>query len=155
MNIILENSAQVAWHTDMAATLSALGVSPLDYDWYVSDFETNVPVPCLSEGDAWLTGQQLADVIAEPVQFIWAVFSAVPAGERSEFSSAPSADSNPSFWQAPEVSVQMPGAHFEVVCWDSSATLLIGVSDVQAAQFSRTYSDAKPLSSAWAGAAER
>ena len=149
MNVVLEHSDQVPWYTDIAATFAAMGVDPRDYEWYVSDVETNVSVPMLNEGDTWMTGDELASVLQKSVQFIWAVFSAFPRGVRVEVDSAPSADGNPHFWRPPEVSPQLPGACFEVVCWDSSATILIGVSGEQAERFSRTYPDAKPLSSTW------
>lgn len=149
MNVVLENSDQVRWYTDMAATLAAMGVNPRTYDWYVSDIETNVSVSILDEGDTWVTGDELAALLERPIQFIWAVFSAFLPGVRVEVDSAPGADGNPDFWRPPEVSPQMQGACFEIVCWDSSATILIGVSNEQAERFSRTYPDTKPLSSTW------
>lgn len=149
MNVILEKSAQVAWYTDMAATLSAMGVEPRAYDWHLSDIETNVPVPMLSEGCTWLTGDELAGLLEKPIQFIWAVFSALRPGMRFEVDSAPTADQNASFWHRPDTSPQLPGACFEIVCWDSSATLLIGASQEQTASFLRAYPDARPLSSTW------
>jgi hypothetical protein len=148
MNIVLEYSDQVPWYTDMAATLMAAGVDPKAYDWYVSDVETNVSVPLLNDA-GWVTGADLSAVLERPIQFIWAVFSAFPPGVRVEVDSPPGADGNPNFWRPPEVSPQLSGACFEIVCWDSSATILIGVSQKQSEQFSRTYPDAKPLSSTW------
>lgn len=149
MNVVLEHSDQVSWYTDMAATLAAMGVDPRDHEWYVSDVETNVSVPMISEGDTWVTGEELATVLEKPVQFIWAVFSAFPSGVRVEVESAPNADGNPNFWRSAEVCPQLPGACFEIVCWDSSATILIGVSKEQAERFSRIYPDSKPLRSTW------
>lgn len=149
MNIVLEYSDQVPWYTDMAATLIAVGVDPKAYDWYVSDVETSVAVPLLNHGDTWVTGDELSAVLERPFQFIWAVFSAFPPGVRVEIDSPPGADGNPNFWRPPEVFSQLPGACIEIVCWDSSATILIGVSQEQAERFSRTYPDTKPLSSTW------
>lgn len=145
MNVILEHSKQVNWYTDMAATFAATGVNPRRFDWYVSDVETNVSVARLSHGDTWIAGDELAALLETRIQFIWAVFSAFPLGMRVAVDDAPFADGNPAFWQSPQVAPQLPGACFEVVCWDSSATILVGVSEAQAAAFSRTYSDAKPL----------
>ncbi|WP_205880099.1 hypothetical protein [Lampropedia aestuarii] len=146
MNIILENSQQVDCYTDMAATFTAMRVNPRHYEWFVSDVETNGSVPLLSQGNIWITGDELADVLEARIQFIWAVFSAFPVGMRIAVEKAPVADGNPSFWQQPKLLPQLTGACFEVVCWDSCATILIGVSEAQAAAFSRTYFDAKPLS---------
>lgn len=152
MNLILEKSDQVDWFTDMAATFSAMGVDPRAYDWYVSDIETNAPVPLLGEGDTWVTGDALATaLLGAPIQFVWAVFSAFLPGVRVEVLSAPRADGNARFWRPPEAVPQLPGACFEVVCWDSSATLLVGVSQEQAASFLRAWPGAKPLSCTWPG----
>jgi hypothetical protein len=150
MNLILEKSEQIPWFTDMAATFSAMGVDPRTYDWYVSDVETNASIPALNKGDSWMTGDELASaLLGQPIQFIWAVFSAFPPGVRVEVGSRPSADGNPSFWRPPDVCPQLPGACFEVVCWDSSATLLVGLSQEQADRYLRTYSNAQLLASTW------
>jgi hypothetical protein len=149
VNLILENTQQVAWYTDMASTLLAMGVDPRAYDWYLSDIETNVSVPQLDDGDTWLKGDELAVLLAKPIQCIWGVFSAFPPGLRAPVDIAPAANRNLGFWQPPDARPQLPGACFELVCWDSSATLLVGVSEEQAARFLMTYPDAKPLSSTW------
>ena len=149
MNIVLESSEQVPWYTDMGTTLRAMGVDPKAYDWYVSDVETNVAVPLPKDSDIWVSGCELSALLETPIQFIWAVFSAFPPGIRVEVPSPPYADGNPHFWRPPEVSTQLPQACFEIVCWDSSATILIGVSQEQAERFSQTYSDARLLSSTW------
>lgn len=149
MNVILECSEQVAWHTDMAATIAAMGVTPQSFDWYVSDVETNVSMTQLSRGDTWISGDELAALLCANPQFIWGVFSAFPIGVRVAVDRPPFAEGNSSFWQQPGPFPQLPGACFEVVCWDSSATILVGVTEEQAASFSRAYSDAKLLSLTW------
>lgn len=149
MNIVLENSEKVACCTDMAAIFLAMDVDPRAYDWYVSDMETNATVPLLDEGDVWVTGDELGDLLGEQIQFIWGVFSAFLPGVRAAVNVAPAADGNRNFWRPPDVSPQVPGACFEVVCWDSTATLLVGVSPSQAAGLLRAYPYAKPLSSSW------
>ena len=149
MNLILESSERVPFHTDMHATLTAMGVEASAYDWFVSDVETNVALPALSEGDAWVTGGELSRMLACDVQFIWGVFTAVPLGTRFDVPVAPAADGNSNFWQPPDVKPQLEGASFEIVCWDSSATILVGVSPKQAERYLVTYPEAKPLSSTW------
>jgi hypothetical protein len=153
MNLLLEYSDRVPFYTDMRATLKAIDVEASAYDWFVSDVETNVPVPVLGAGDIWITGDELSRLLADDIQFIWAVFSAVPRGIRFDVLSPPGADGNPKFWQSPDVQPQLPGSCFEVVCWDSSATVLVGLSPQQAERFLATYPEAKPLSSTWPAAA--
>ena len=149
MNLVLENPEQVAWYTDMAAILRAMGVDPKDYNWYLSDIDANGTMPLPEEGDGWVTGDALAELLSKPIQFVWGVFSAFPPGVRVEVSRAPVADGNRNLWYPPEASPQLPGACFEVVCWDSSATLLIGISQEQAAEFLRAFPGATLLSSRW------
>lgn len=149
MNLVLESSERVPFYTDMRSTLTAMGVEASAYDWFVSDVETNVAVPTLDLGDIWVTGDELSRMLARDIQFIWGVFSAVPRGIRFDVPVPPAADGNSSFWQPPEVQPQLEGACFEIVCWDSSATVLVGVSPKQAERFLTTYPEAKPLSSTW------
>jgi hypothetical protein len=102
MNLILEKTEQVSWFTDMAATFFAMGVDPREYDWYVSDVETNASIPLLNEGDIWVTGDEIAmALLGAPIQFIWAVFSAFPPGMRVEVGNGPHADGNQKFGDHP------------------------------------------------------
>lgn len=155
MNLVLEPPAPVAYFTDMRETLSDAGIDPTSFDWYVSDLETNFPVPELGNGDVWIQGETLAKVLETPaLQFIWAVFSAFPAGEGGKnVDSPPIADGDGRYWRPPEALPQLQGAHIEVVCWDSSATILIGLSEEQAARYVDANPNAKPLSSTWPSSA--
>jgi hypothetical protein len=146
MNLLLESPAPVPYFTDVGATLLALGVKASEFDWYVSDIEMNFNVEGFAPVDGWITGSELERVLAHPnLQFIWGVFSAFPVGRRVEIQESPSADGNPTYWKGGEVlKPQLEGADFELVCWDSSATLLIGITKEQAAHFSSAYPHAKP-----------
>lgn len=151
MNLILESPAEVPYFTNVACTLKAAEIEVRDFDWFVSDVETNLDVPALSRS-GWLTGEQLAHVLAtERLQFIWGVLSAVPEGWRCDVEVEPFARGNASYWSSNAVSPQLHSALFEVVCWDSSATILSGLSDVQADAFRKTFPDAKPLSESFRG----
>ena len=59
-NIILEKTDQVSWYTYMRDVFEAASIAPEDYDWYVSDIETNWNPPGFSPDDQWLTGDELA-----------------------------------------------------------------------------------------------
>ncbi|MGQ5522941.1 hypothetical protein ACUHMQ_06725 [Chitinimonas sp. PSY-7] len=147
MNLILENTDQVAYFTDMRSVISALGVSAAEYDWHLSDLETNYSREAFPLEDRWIQGEILQQLLVQhDIQFIWGVFSAVPKGFRASVQHAPNADGNPYFWSGEEVKPQLEGALFEIVCWDSSATILIGISEDAGAAFIRTYSDTRPLS---------
>ena len=155
MNLILEKSERVSYFTNISQMLVALGVRAVDYDWHVSDVETNFHVTELCSDGQWVKGGELAAILArDGLQFIWAVFSAVPHGSRPKLLVKPYADGNSSYWSADRVSTQVPGALFEIVCWDSSATILIGLSKQQETSFRESYPEAKLLAEAGANGSE-
>ena len=147
MNILLESSNAVPYYTNVGSTLRSLGVDASAFDWYVSDIETNVIVEGLPQPDGWVNGSELAQCLLHPdLQFIWGVFSAFPCGMRVEVPRPPSADGNPRFWQdADTLTPQLEGALFELVCWDSSATILVGITSEQARRYMATYPQAMLL----------
>ena len=61
-------------------------------------------------------------------QFIWGVFSAIDPSDSYDGSVVPYADGNTKFWMG-SPRPQLSQAKFEIVCWDSSATLFIGIDD--------------------------
>lgn len=98
-------------------------------------------------GRYWISGPELFRFVEEGPLFGWSVLSAIPA-EREPHAKAldvsPYADGNPNLWTGkPEP--QHPDADFEIVCWDSSCTLVIGANDVVAAAFRSAYPDALDL----------
>jgi len=149
INLILEKTSQVPYFTDMRRVLQALEISVADYDWYISDIETNYNSPDFPTDDHWVCGEALQQFLAEnEIQFIWAVFSAVPKGLRPPVQNPPYIDGNPRYWKGEEVSPQLNGAIFEIACWDSSATILVGLPPKAAAAFVKAYPDTRALNSA-------
>lgn len=146
MNLILEKTDQVCFFTDMSKVFSAAEIEPQDYDWYVSDIETNFTPEGFSGGDRWMRGEDLASLISmHDIQFIWAVFSAVPKGSRPNVSKPPYADGNPDYWNDRNPAPQLNGALFEIACWDSSATILINLPEHAQRSFMFSYPDTQPL----------
>ena len=138
MNLILQKTEQVKFFTDMKEVFCALRIGCSDYDWYVSDIETN----CCSIAEGWHSGDELEETISSnDIQFIWAVFSAFPKGTRFTVNESPYADGNPEYWSGSEPKPQLEGAAFEIACWDSSATILIGVNSELAKNFKSAYKD--------------
>jgi len=149
MNLILEKTNQVPYFTNMQLVMTALGANASDFDWFISDIETNYYGEDFSNEGRWVGGLELHEFITRnEVQFIWAVFSAVPKGSRPAIHSVPFADGNPSFWEQGAVKPQLDGALFEIVCWDSSATILIGIETQAGERFKQAYSDTRLLSEA-------
>lgn len=146
MNLILERSERVSFYTDMGLVFEATGLRASDFDWYISDIDTNGGSAQFSDQDRWLAGIELECFLAtHTVQFIWAVFSAFPVGFRRHIDQAPYVDDNPRYWQGVEVSPQLADALFEIVCWDSSATLLIALPQDAEGRFVRTYPETRDL----------
>jgi len=126
VNLIQEKTRDVRFFTSLRDVEHWLCIHLEDYDWHVSDIEggwneLNDP--------SWITGDALAAKIGEfDYQFSWAVISAFPKGTKPVLSDEPFADGNSTFWEGVP-KVQMEGALFEIVCWDSSATLFIGLPE--------------------------
>lgn len=149
MNLILERADRVPFFTDMRATLRALGISASDFDWYLSDVETNYYGDDLAPQDQWITGHELHRLLERnEIQFIWAVFSAVPVGHRPTVLAAPYIEGNPDYWAGSEVRPQLPEAVFEIACWDSSATILVGLPAAAEARFLAAFPETDTLQNA-------
>ena len=142
MNLIIENTDQIEYFTHLPQIFNALKLDCKDFDWYLSDIETNG----FDIKDGWYTGEELSQLIEKnDIQFIWAVISAVKKGNRPIVSDSPYADGNSDFWNISNIKPQLPEALFEIVSWDSSATILIGLKDELAENFTSVYSDVKEL----------
>lgn len=142
MNLILENTSQVKYFTNMVEVFSALKIRCAEYDWYVSDIETNG----YSIAEGWYSGDVLESLIhSSDVQFIWAVLSAFSVGTRFEVIIDPYIYDNPAYWDGSNPGPQLKEALFEIGCWDSSATILVGITPEMAKNFKSTYSDATEL----------
>ena len=144
MNVALDDFSAVPYFTDMNATFEAAEIKAADFDWYVSDLETNYALDALPASAGWMTGLELEEALAKPgLRFIWAILSAFPRGTSFEVPDEPCADGNPQYWSNPKLKPQLPGALFEVIAWDSSATILVGVPDHSGLAFMRRYPQAK------------
>jgi len=148
MNLILENTDQVQFFTNMREIFFAAEILVSDFDWYISDVETNLTPDEFSPEDRWMSGEELAALIqARDIQFIYAVFSALPKDFRPVCLAAPSVSDNRNYWSGADIAPHLEGALFEIVCWDSSATILINLPDDAQHAFVAKYSDTRPLHS--------
>lgn len=149
MNLILERTNSVPWFTNMCTVFRALGFRASDYDWFVSDVETNYYGTEFTSEDQWVMGETLERFITEnEVQFIWGVFSAFPKGTQFPVENPPNVQDYPGYWSGTEVTPQLKDALFEIAAWDSSATILVGLPAEALERFKVAYPDAKSLISA-------
>jgi hypothetical protein len=99
----------------------------------------------LSSDPVILDGETLCEIVQkDKIQFSWAVLS----GFKNEISAIPNelpfADGNRNFWiGCPKP--QAKGAELEIVCWDSTCTLFIGVNENISIKLHELYFDIKDL----------
>ena len=150
MNLILEKSEKIKYFTNMKQMFFALGNICEDFDWYISDIETNKYIPGeFDSSNKWITGKELNAILNKyEIQFIWAVFSAFKKGTKQLIEKPPSVEDNPAYWSGKEPDTQIRNAEFELACWDSSALILVGISDEMASKFCKTFPETISLVSA-------
>jgi hypothetical protein len=126
-------------------------ISDLDCIWLDSSDEERWPRLGASEfapfasRSVLVNGRELDEILNwNNVQFVWAVFSALPIGTRPATEKAPYAEENPHLWQG-SPKPQLPEAVLEIVCWDSSCCLLIGASEELATSFRKSFPEALDL----------
>lgn len=141
--------------TDLRLVFEAFGGRQREFNWLITDLELNHYPPGLPYGsddrslDArWLSGAELSQIVEEnDIQFIWGVLSGFRVGvaiDVATLSTYPYADGNRALWE-PTVSIQHPLAEVEIVCWDSTATLLLSRDDDLTERFRRFFPEAVDL----------
>ena len=127
-NLILESEPSIRYYTNMHGMMEILGWKICrQHRWLVNHIERNdddtfadPSVFAGAELERWLREHPYE-------QYIWGVFSAFAPDAEIDLSILPDAES-PDFWQ-PNAQPQHPQALFEIVCWDSTCTLFIGLPD--------------------------
>lgn len=153
-NLLLKDPSQMPYFTDMRAIFRALPGLCSHHDWLVSELE------CVFVGDAtddmpdgrlnngFVRGEILHEIVeTRDIQFCWGVFSALPKGVTPEYyadTELPWADGNRNLWIG-SPRPQLRDAALEIVCWDATCTLLIGLGDDQATSFLRCFPTAVDL----------
>lgn len=149
MNIILLKSSKMPFFTDMKLVFEALDGFPNNYEWLISEFEYNY---CTDER-LWndpvvIGGNELEDLLnSNDIQFIWGVFSAFPKGTpiNIDASKVPVSDGKRISSLSNPPSIQCPGAVLEIICFDSSFTLVVGADSKIQKQFMDFFPEAEDL----------
>lgn len=145
MNLILENSKYVEYYSYLDSLFYKIPKLQ-EYHWVLSNQEISYSkVKKIHTSPAVFSGYELAEIVStEKIQFVWGIFSAFLNKPKVDASNLPYADGNSSFWEGiPEP--QAKDAEFEIVCWDSTCTLFIGVSEQLAESLKHLYPDIKDL----------
>lgn len=153
MNTLLRASPRMPYHTDLRRVFEALGGRQREFGWLLTDIELNTYPPGLSylaeqRAALWQGGGELT-ALAETydVQVIWGVLSGFARGvelDLDHLDPYPCAGGNAALWQ-PGVQIQHPRAQVEIVCWDSSVTLLLSRDDDLTARFRSYFPEAVDL----------
>ncbi len=152
MNTILDSYDQMPYHTDLAMVCRALGGRQKEYDWLITDFECNThpdQFPYDPQGKPrWLSGQELTELVEKnDIQFIWAALSGFRSDVNIDLNNLevePLAEGHPTLWDE-KVSIQYPSATVEIVCWDSTFTILLSKDDDLSQRFRSFFPKAKDL----------
>ncbi|MES2459200.1 MAG: hypothetical protein V4671_01355 [Armatimonadota bacterium] len=136
MNTILIESPRMLYHTDIALVFQALDGRQNEFNWLLTGFEGHgvgkswgVTLPDIFDGEPQLIrGEELSRIVETiNIQFIWGCLSGFGPEvvlDPCNLEVEPWADGNPMFWKE-GVSPQHPRATVEIVCFDSSLTLLL------------------------------
>jgi hypothetical protein len=135
------------YYTDMREVFAAMGQRQREFNWLLTECEAwrqdskAMIAPFVGADVQWFSGDDLTRKVSQcKTQFIWGVFSGFPLNvslDLQHLDVYPCADGNPDFWTAAP-KIQHPLAEIEIVCWDSSATLLLCRDHTIASSF-RTY----------------
>ncbi len=136
METLLEGRCEMAYFTDLRLVFRAIGDRQRDFNWLITDldfgwqepYQAEEQAPITGRGPHWRTGDELSRLVeALDIQFVWAVLSGFSPGvslDLKRLAVVPYADGNPGFW-VDEPRIQHSLAEIEIVCWDSTSTLLL------------------------------
>jgi hypothetical protein len=129
---------------DLPRALEAMGVNGADFVWHLADIEASTWPQEIN--DCWILGADLlATWVRNETKLIWGVLDAFPRGQIPEVVDLPYADGNTSFWAGQRLTPQIEGAVFEIVFWDSSTIIFIGINEGQAASLVNLFPGAQRL----------
>lgn len=150
------------FHTNLNPIFMSIKNRQLNYNWLLTDLELNwmpdgfvdychqhqVHAGIEDRSNSYLiSGENLTKLTMEyDIQFIWGVLTGLKKEVNIDINSivhGPYADHS-ELWK-PSASVQYPGAELEIVCWDSTLTLLISQDCSMVNDFKSYFSGAKDL----------
>ena len=144
------------FHTYLEPYFRLIDPCVRDFDWLWTDIEVLGKPPAFDPDDfgrLWVSGSELLDYIYDGPQLIWSVLTAIWPHERDAAindPTSPFADGNPTCWH-PYRDPQHPLGFLEIVCFDSSATLLIGGDHFIVEQFLLAFPNATPITTQHGG----
>lgn len=159
MTIILENTNQIDFQTDLSKIIVPFRQKFINLNWLLTDLDFIVldsdklgDVDKLNHDDSSIkySGQELNKIIdTRQIQFNWGVLTGF-SGDIPEIpeDKLPFADQNDTLWTKPE-EFQISSAEIEIICWDSSSTIIKFKDQNLADNFLSAYADSKVLKNAY------
>lgn len=155
MTIILENTDQVEFHTDLSKLVKPFKDKFRSLNWLLTDLDFII-LDAEEYGEVYkldnekpaiiYTGDELSNIIENrKIQFVWGVLTGIK-GEIPEIpeDKLPFSDLNRDLWKEPE-RFQIPSAEIEIVCWDSSSTLIKFKDEKLGKKFLQKFTDGMEL----------
>lgn len=155
MTILLDDSPQFRWQTDFGRLLLPIKRQIEPLEWLVTDLQYHFIDDQLPRiVSAWETaelfvtvsGVALYQAVANrDIQVVWGVFCGV-AGKVPDLSDdqVPYADGNRELWTEPEAFL-LPQSEIEIVCFDSTVTLVKFRDEALGQQFLEVFPEGKTL----------
>jgi hypothetical protein len=150
MNTLLEGNCRMKYFTDLRLVFEAINQRQLEFNWLISDLQYLGPDDAdnILNDPHWICGAELTRIVeTHDLQFIWAVLSGFDPSvqiDLTKLQTSPFADGNAELWsEMPQI--QHPLAEVEIVCWDSTSTLLLCKDDTLTQSFRRFFPEAVDL----------
>ena len=149
-NYVAKPTSLTPFHSYLAPYFRLMEPVVCDFDWLWTEIEVAGNNPEYSPDDLgriWLTGPELIDYTYDGPQLIWSVLTAIFPHDREaamDDRTVPYAESNLECF-SPTRGPQHPFGFLELVCFDSSATLLIGGDSFAVDAFHTAFPGAAPI----------
>jgi hypothetical protein len=150
MNWIISDSNKMEYHTHLNAVLKPIEDDIKDMNWIISDLDyfpdiiTDLPVD-LSHDYFVLSPEDFRTLVDANTQIIWGVFLGIPSTSPLEVDKEhlPYAEFNELIWK--NGNIQHPSAQIEIVCFDSSYTIVKFRDEYMSDKFKAYFNEAIEL----------
>src|SRR5258708_3629129 len=130
MNWIISKSKKLTYHTHLNILFEPIHSEIDNFNWIISDFEYGgtsnyAELPINYDQDYFiLSPQQFKMLLDIDVQMWWGVILGIPIDKIIELdqNNLPFAEGNDLIWK--NGNIQHPDAEIEVICYDSSCTII-------------------------------
>ena len=151
MNLILKDSPQMPWHTDIKLIFDALEGRQREFNWLITEHECycwQLEKDIFSENIVLLSGDELTDIVTNnDIQFVWGILSAFDKSTDIDINNLSIIPTFNGKWKyvGDDVHTQHPLAIVEIVCVDSSYTIFLSKDKDLSDKLLKYYSDAQDL----------